>query len=387
MNLAAHTPIEIKSDPEDTEADLVTKALDDFRGAVDERLAALETKSANDNKLDARMKAVETRLNRPGVGIKTKSANDNGEMERKAFTSFLRKGADQMDMEERKTLTVANEPSAGYLAPAQYGNEILKLLTQYSPIRSYAKVVQIGAWSVTYPRRTSLATVTWEDEIEPATATNLAYEQVPIVARKMRTFVDISNQLLEDALYDIQGEITDQFADAFAIAEGAAFINGDGVKKPVGILVSPQVASFPSAVTGKVSVADLIALFHSIPTYHSQNGAWAMNRNTLGSLRGITDANGRPLLLDGLVPGAPTSILGRPVIEMLDMPDVAAGSTPIIFGNFAGYRIVDRIGYSFLRDPFTQGLNDITRFYARKRVGADITNPDMLKKLVLTKAS
>ena len=105
-----------------------------------------------------------------------------------------------------------------------------------------------------------------------------------------------------------------------------------------------------------------------------------MNRKTLATVRTWNDAQGRYLVIDPQ-DGAPSQLLGRPVVECPDMPDVAAGATPILFGDLAGYRIVDRVGLSVLRDPYTLGSKSQVRFIARRRVGADLTNPDRFIKL------
>jgi HK97 family phage major capsid protein len=79
--------------------------------------------------------------------------------------------------------------------------------------------------------------------------------------------------------------------------------------------------------------------------------------------------------------GAPSQLLGRPIVEMPDMDNIAAGTYPIMFGDLSGYRIVDRVGLSILRDPYTLGSKSQVRFIARKRVGADLTHPDRFVKL------
>ena len=387
MNLAEHIPFEIKSDPDpDNEVETVTKALGDFRSAIDDRLAALETKTANDNKIADRLKVVETRLNRPGASVETKSANDNGEIERKAFLSYVRKGVERMPADEAKALTVAVGPTAGYLAPVQFGAELLKLLTQFSPIRAYAKTVQISAPEIIYPRRTAAIAAQWVGEIDLRPASAPAFEQVTLTPYELAVYVDCSNQLLEDNVYDLEGELTQEFAETFGIVEGAAFVNGNGVGKPTGLMTSPQIASMNSAANGKAGLADIIALYHALPSIFAQNAVWIMNRLTLGTLRSITDANGRPLLIDPVTTGAATTLLGRPIVEAIDMPNLAPGASPILFGDLGGYRIVDRVGLSTLRDPFTLATVGQTRLHARKRVGGDVTNPDRFIKLKIAGA-
>lgn len=106
-----------------------------------------------------------------------------------------------------------------------------------------------------------------------------------------------------------------------------------------------------------------------------------MNRNTLVIIRTWKDGNGRYLVLDPISEGAPSTLLGRPVVEMFDMDDIGTGKFPVLFGDMSGYRIIDRVGLTTLRDPYTLATNGQVRFHARKRVGADLTHPDRFVKI------
>jgi HK97 family phage major capsid protein len=122
-------------------------------------------------------------------------------------------------------------------------------------------------------------------------------------------------------------------------------------------------------------------MFHKLPNAHAQNAVWLMNRNTLGTIRKWKDGQGRYLVLDPISEGAPTTLLGRPVVEAVDMADIGANAYPIMFGDLQGYRIVDRVGLSLLRDPYTLATKGQVRFHARRRVGGDVTHPDRFVKL------
>ncbi|MDO5757246.1 MAG: phage major capsid protein, partial [Rhodobacterales bacterium] len=193
------------------------------------------------------------------------------------------------------------------------------------------------------------------------------------------------DQLLEDNAYNLEGELLADFAESFGKTEGLAFVKGTGIGQPVGIMTAADIAEIKTGVAANFpasSPADvLIAMYHAIATSYAQAGVWMMNRTTLAIVRQWKDGNGRYLVLDPISEGAPSTLLGRPVVEMLDMDDIGAGKAPILFGDMSGYRIVDRIGLSTLRDPFTLATNGQVRFHARKRVGADLTHPDRFVKL------
>ncbi|WP_035687549.1 phage major capsid protein [Bradyrhizobium sp. Cp5.3] len=342
---------------------------------------ALETKAANDNtKLTERLDRIEAKVNRPS---NRQAANDNDpELETKAFEAFLRHGGDKLDDLEKKTLALSGNTA---ITPPEFGKEVIKLLRQFSPIRQFARVVTIGSSQVKYPRRTGSTAATWVDDTSDRTESEPSYEQVTLTPYEAATYTDISNQLLEDNAYDLAGELASDLAESFGIAEGSAFVVGDGSGKPKGLMNATGIQTFITGAAANFPTTNpadvLIQMFHKLPAVHAQNGTWVMNRNTLAAIRQFKDGMGRYLVLDGLTNGAPVTLLGRPIVEAVDMADIAANSYPILFGDLAGYRIVDRVSFEMLRDPYTVATKGQTRFHARKRVGADVTHPDRFVKL------
>lgn len=345
--------------------------------------AALELKAANDNiaKLTARLDKVEAKANRPVA------ANDNGDAPteaRMAFGNFLRVGEDRMDADERKALTVANDTNGGYLAPEEFGSELIKLLTEYSPLRQYARVINISAPELKLPRRVTGTAAVWVSEVADRTESAPTFEQLTFTPHELATFTDISRQLLEDNAYNLEGELLADFAESFGKTEGVAFVKGTGIGQPKGIMTATDIAEVKTGVAAAfpTNPADvLIGMYHKLPTTHAQNGVWVMNRNTLGTIRQWKDGQGRYLVLDPITAGGVNTLLGRPIVETLDMDNIGANTFPILFGDMSGYRIVDRLGLSNLRDPFTLAAKGQVRFHAYKRVGADVTHPDRFVKL------
>lgn len=373
-------PLEFRSDDRNTDPlEAATAAVEEIRTAA----TAFETRqtealrTAND-----RIAALETRLNRPGT--QEQRTTDEPAPETRAFGVYLRRGAAALNSEEQRALTVANDTSAGYLAPETYGNEILKAVAEYSPIRQFAKVIQIAGPEIKYPKRLTGTNAQWVSEIEDRPESTPTYGQLTLAPHELATFVEASKQLVEDAAYDLEAELRDAFAEDFGAKEGAAFINGDGNGKPRGILTATGIQT---VVTGHASTlgsapADmLIDAMAKLPAIHAQNGAWLMNRTVLAGIRKLKDAQGAYLWQPSIQQGQPSTLLGRPVIEAVDMPSIAANAFPIVFGDFSGYRIVDRIGLSVLVDPFTRAKNGINVYHARKRVGGDVTHPDRFVKV------
>jgi HK97 family phage major capsid protein len=376
---------------------IVKKALADFQKAVDDRLKAVEakqagekeveTKSADTAKLVERLDAFEAKLNRPAVitGDKAEITED-----RKAFIEFARKGVERMEQKAVAALTVSTDATAGYLAPEAFGSEILKKIVEWSPIRQYARVVSIAAQEVKLPRKLTGTTASWVAETADRSQSDQTYEQATFTPYELATYVDVSTQLLEDNSYDLEGELAADFAEAFGKAEGTAFVSGDGTGKPKGLLTATGITEIKSgnaSTLGADPASLIIGIYHSVPSIVAQAGVWIMNRNTLGTLRKLKDGDGRFLMVDPITAGMPVTLLGRPIVEATDMPDIAATKSPIMFGDLSGYRIVDRVGLSVMRDPFSQATKGLVRFHARKRVGGDVSNADRFVKLTIGTAA
>lgn len=349
---------------------------------IAEDAAALELKAANDNvaKLTARLDKLEAKANRPVA------ANDNGPSDdRKAFGSFLRFGTERMPADEVKALTVANDTNGGYLAPEEFGSELIKLLIEYSPIRQYARVINISAPELKLPRRLSGTAATWVAETADRTESGPTFEQLTFTPYELATFTDVSRQLLEDNAYNLEGELLADYAESFGTTEGLAFVKGTGTGQPNGIMTATGITEVKTGVAATFPTTNpadvIIGMYHKLATSHAQNGAWLMNRNTLATIRTWKDSTGRYLVLDPISAAGTTTLLGRPIIEATDMDDIGANKYPIMFGDLSGYRIVDRLGLSSLRDQFTLAAKGQVRFHAWKRVGADVTHPDRFVKL------
>jgi HK97 family phage major capsid protein len=384
MATASPAKIELKSDEGDP-ADVVTKALGELKESVDGRLKVIETKSVDAAKVTERLDKIEAKMNRPAAGDGTDAANDNQKIERKAFTQFIRGGRESMGAEELKSLIVGDDPRGGYLAPPQISTELITFLTQFSPVRAAARVGSTASPSVILPVRTGITNALWEGEIEPEGESEPAFGQVEIPVFGMKTYTDISVQLLEDSAQNLEAVLNEALVEDFGKKEGTGFVNGTGIKQPRGVMVHPGVNYVPGGDAALLLSDGLITLFHAVPAAYRQNGAWMMNSTTVGAVRKLKTSTGAPLWTDSLAAGNPPTILGRPVIEAVDMPDIAGNAFPIVFGDFNNaYRIYDRIGLTILRDPFTQATNGLVRFHARRRVGGDVVKAEALRKLKIS---
>ena len=381
------SPLELKDavDPTDP-VEIVNKSVAELTKLVNDRIGAVETKSVDAAKLTDRLDKLEAKMQRPGTG---NTADDAKKLEVKtradAFTTFVRRGREAMGAEEIKSLIVGDDPSGGYLAPPQISTELITYLTQFSPVRAAARVGQTASPAVILPVRTGITNALWEGEIDPEAESEPAFGQVNIPIFGMKTYTDISVQLLEDSAQDIGAVVTEALGEDFGKKEGTAFVNGTGVSQPRGIMTHPSVLYTPGGDAALLTANGLIDLFHAVPPAYRQLGAWMMNSTTVGAVRKLVSSTGNPLWVDSLAAGNPPTILGRPVIEAIDMPDVASNSYPVVFGNFnQAYRIYDRVSLTLLRDPFTQATNGLVRFHARRRVGGDVVKAEAIRKLKIS---
>ncbi|AMM83140.1 phage major capsid protein [Martelella sp. AD-3] len=370
----AGTALVFKGEEDDPD-NIVTKAIADLTATVEERFQKMETK-VDASKLEDRLKALETKANRPG--------GDDGEIEpteeRKAFAVYLMRG-DALPAEERKALTVSSDPSGGYFAPAEMSSEFIRDLVEFSPVRSVASVRSTGSPSVVYPKRTGITNAKWKGETQKQEESGASFGQAEVPVHELKTYVDISNELLADSAGQAEAEVRAALSEDFGQKEGAAFVNGSGAGMPEGFMTNPDIASFANGHAVNLSPDALIKLLYSLPATYRNRGSWSMNGTTLGIVRTLKDGNGNYLWQPSYQAGQPETVLGRPVIEMVDMPDLAANACPVMYGDFSAYRVLDRQGLSILVNPYLLATSGLTRIHATRRVGGRVLQAARFKKL------
>jgi HK97 family phage major capsid protein len=362
---------------------------------VDEKLAKMEAKmdsyedinqklttaEANAENIKNQIEKLETVVKRPNSGFDTKQVDEY----MGAFDTYCRKGLEGLDAMERKALTVSNDSTGGYLAPPEYVRELLKTVTEISPIRSIARLRSTGARSIQVPKRTGQFAAQWVSESgtrSETTGWNVGLEEIP--AHEQYALVDISEQDLEDSVFNLEAEMQSEFSEQFAKAEGNAFVVGDSVGKPEGFMTNTSVSSVNSGDADEITADGLISLVHNIKSAYSSNGTFVFNRTTLAKIRKLKDTAGQYVFQAGmsLQGGVTNTILGHSYVEATDMPSEGAGTFPVAFGDFRrGYMIVDRVNLAVLRDPFTQATTGNVRYIARRRVGGQVIQAEAISKL------
>ena len=386
----------------------VWTAFEAFKEANDQRLAEMERKAGPDvvtsekvdriaRSLDEHKHAMDQailRLNRPILGlangVTTKSDHAS------AFEAYVRSGDDRhLRGLEAKAMSYGSGQDGGYLVPDELEAAIGRRLAQISPVRGIASVRQVSGAVLKKPFAVAGPATGWvaETALRPQTASGTLSE-LQFQTAELYAMPAATAALLEDAAVDLDQWISAEIETAFAVQEGAAFVNGDGTNKPTGFLHYPKVAeaswewamigTIATGVSGALPASDpsdvLVDLVYALKAGYRQNAAFVMNRRTQATLRKLKDADGNYLWQPPAQPGGKAMLMGFPVVEAEDMPDIAADATPIAFGDFArGYLVVDRTGVRVLRDPYSS--KPYVLFYTTKRVGGGVQDFDAIKLL------
>lgn len=362
--------------------------------AVSEFEAKLTKINAAIQGVEDELKAIAKKAARPGTGG---AEQDPVQAEyKKAFSEFMRKGDDDGLAElEAKAYNLTTPADGGFAVPEELDRNILDLLVDISPIRGIANVITVG--SSNYKKLVNIHGTSsgWVDEDDPRTATNSSQlTAITPFMGEIYAFPQATQQMLDDVFFNAEKWIEDECTLEFSQKEGAAFVVGDGVKKPKGFLAYPTAATadgvrafgtiehVPTGVAGDWAAANksdiIISMVHKIKQGMRTNASWVTSKALLAEIRTFKNADGDYIWRPGLEAGQPSTLSGYMVTEAEDMPAKAANSLSLAFGNFKrGYTIVDRIGTRILRDPYTN--KPYVGFYVTKRVGGMLVDSQAIK--------
>ena len=315
---------------------------------------------------------------------------------KQAFEAYVRRGdAARLLRLEEKALSTGSDPDGGYLAHDELERRVERLLAEVSPIRAVAGHRRISAGVYRKPFATTRAATGWvgETAARPETATPTLAE-LTFPAMELYAMPAATQTLLDDAAVDISQWLAEEVITAFAEQETDAFVNGDGTSRPQGFLSVPVVpdaswswgklGAVKTGVDGAFPASNpsdvLIDLVYALKSGYRQNAVWMMNRRVQAEIRKFKDANGDYIWQPAASPDARPTLMGFPVVEVENMPDLAAGSLSVAFGDFRrGYLVVDRTGVRVLRDPYS--AKPYVLFYTTKRVGAGVQDFAAIKLL------
>jgi len=389
---------------------------------LDAKLARMDEYINSLSEVKTKLEKMETKLSRPGAlggGGEQRESAESVEY-RNAFLDWVRAPADgerqqraaaaqkaleakakadaaATGREVRSTQTVTSTGSAGGFAlPEQIERQIARLSVDMSPIRQISTVRLVGTTDYKELFDVNGAGFEWVGETDTRSQTN-----TPDLAEVAPTFgmasakPQASEESLDDLFFDVEAWLIDSAAEAMAQGEGAAFVAGNGTKKPTGFLAGPtpvatadasrafgtlQYIASGEAAALPTSIDVFFDLVYGLRARYRNNAQWVTNKLVLAALRKYKDSTGQYLWQPALTAGQPSTFLGYGITEAEDTPAVAANAFPLAFGDFKeGYLIADRVGTRITRDEIT--TPGFVKFYVRKRVGGKLRNTQAIKLL------
>jgi len=408
-DIALETKAGIPADAAVTHAELM-RAFEEFKDANDQRLS--EKRSVDvllEEKIDRldsaiaaqtqRLEAIELKQARPAIGSEprpTEAASQPVTEHKAAFYAYIR-GGDTANLRalEQKALSGGSNPDGGFLVPPEIEYKIGERLYNISPIRALASIRTISSNVYKKPMMATGAVAGWVGETDTrAQTTTPTLDELSFPAMELYAMPAATTTLLEDSAVDIDEWLAQEVDRVFAAQEGAAFVTGDGNNKPKGFLSYNTIANtswtwsnigyVASGVAGAFRATApsdvLVNLIFALKAGYRQNAAFVMNRKTQSLIRKFKDTTNNYIWQPSATPSGKASLMNFPVHDVEDMPDIAANSLSVAFGDFTrGYLIVDRAGVTVLRDPYS--AKPYVLFYTTKRVGGGVQDYDAIKLL------
>jgi HK97 family phage major capsid protein len=389
--------------------------VEEFRKANDELSKQLKEKGSADtlliekveklnssitelNSLKSEVEELQVKMNRPAVDPRGKQKSEDVIAHEKAFNQFVRKGDDRgLSDLERKAVNVTTAADGGYALPEEIDSQIYSLAQNFSRFRGLARVVRVSTSDYKQLINKHGATSGWVGEATARTETNSpAIDEFAPPMGEIYANPAATQRSLDDLSFDVEAWLAQEIADKFAIEEGVAFIGGNGTNKPKGITQYTTAATADSSraygiiehilsgTSGTIATVEpLMDLLARTKEQHKINGTFLMNALTEAVFRKFKDANDNYIWQQSLQAGKPNTLLGYPVVVEANMPDLAANSLSIAFGDFKNaYTIVDRVGIRTLRDPLTN--KPYVHFYSTKRVGGGVKDSEAIKFIKTT---
>lgn len=365
-------------------------AIESEKGKLAESVDTLNGKLSELDELKSSLEAELAAVKRPGGGVANKDVAEH----KSAFGLFVRKGKDDGLAElEQKAMQTGTDPDGGYAVPEELDRNIISALRDEVVMRQECNVVSVGTPS--YKRLVNKGGTGsgWVGETDARPETNTSkIGTVEPVWGEIYGNPAATQTMLDDAFFNVEQFITGELAIEFAEQEEAAFTNGDGSKKPKGLLAYGsddkvdkdrdwgKLQHLLLKKPDELTADEVMQLVYTLRKPYRNGAKFMMNNSTLFKVRTLKDSQGNYLWQPGLQLGQPSALLGYGIAENEQFADMAAGAVPLAFGNFKRcYTILDRIGIRMLRDPYTN--KPFVHFYTTKRVGSMMVDSNAVKLL------
>ncbi|GLI18410.1 phage capsid protein [Tepidanaerobacter syntrophicus] len=360
--------------PEDTaayekmEADVV---------ALGKEIERLERQAAIDLELSKPVNNPIT--NKPAPSSETKTGRATDEY-KNAFWKAMR---NKLSFDVQNALQVGTESEGGYLVPDEFERTLVEALEEENVFRQIANVITTSSGDRKIPVVASKGTASWVDEEGQIPESDDSFAQVSIGAYKLATMIKVSEELLNDSVFNLEQYIAREFARRIGAKEEEAFFIGDGSGKPTGILANNGggEVGVTAASAAAITLDEIMDLFYSLKSPYRRNAVFIMNDSTVKAIRKLKDNNGQYLWQPSLTAGTPDTILNRPVRTSAYMPAIAAGAKTIVFGDFSYYWVADRQGRVFKRLNELYAATGQVGFMATQRVDGKLVLAEAVKIL------
>ena len=338
-----------------------------------------------------RQAAIDAELNKPVSEPITNKPNNNPDGEekkgratdryKKTFWNAMRR-KNFYDVEN--ALQVGTDSEGGYLVPDEFEHTLVEALEEENFFRGIATVIQTSSGDRKIPVVATKGTASWIDEEGAYPESDDSFGQVSIGAYKVATMLKVSDELLNDSVFDLEAYISKEFGRRIGAKEEEAFFTGDGKGKPTGIFNAAGGASdgVTTAAAG-ITFDDVMDLFYAVKSPYRKKAVWVLNDTTVKALRKLKDNNGNYIWQPSVQAGQPDMILNRPYHTSAYVPEVAAGAKVMAFGDFSYYWIADRQGRSFKRLNELFAANGQVGFLASQRVDGKLILSEAVKTMAI----
>ena len=338
-----------------------------------------------------RQAAIDAELNKPVSEPITNKPNNNPDGEekkgratdryKKTFWNAMRR-KNFYDVEN--ALQVGTDSEGGYLVPDEFEHTLVEALEEENFFRRIATVVQTSSGDRKIPVVATKGTASWIDEEGAYPESDDSFGQVSIGAYKVATMLKVSDELLNDSVFDLEAYISKEFGRRIGAKEEEAFFTGDGKGKPTGIFNAAGGASDGvTTAAANITFDDVMDLFYAVKSPYRKKAVWVLNDTTVKALRKLKDNNGNYIWQPSVQAGQPDMILNRPYHTSAYVPEVAAGAKVMAFGDFSYYWIADRQGRSFKRLNELFAANGQVGFLASQRVDGKLILSEAVKTMAI----
>ncbi|MGR5911121.1 phage major capsid protein [Bacillus pacificus] len=299
---------------------------------------------------------------------------------KKAFWNAMR---DNVSYEVRNALKIGTDSEGGFLVPDEFERTLVEALEEENIFRRLANVITTSSGDRKIPVVASKGTASWIDEEGAIPESDDSFGQVSIGAYKLATMIKVSEELLNDSVFNLESYITREFARRIGNKEEEAFFIGDGTGKPTGILNATgggQVGVTAASATA-ITLDEVLDLFYSLKAPYRNKAVFVMNDATIKAIRKLKDGNGQYLWQPSVQAGTPDTILNRPLYTSSYVPTIEAGAKTMVFGDFSYYWVADRQGRVFKRLNELYAVTGQVGFIATQRVDGKLILPEAVKVL------